>query len=359
MNLRILESNWKVLVAIWVLCSCANDESKFHSVLSQIYSFKNSEEMGYPENEARVEKLCNVLFKNSYLIRELEGELKKSTDRNFQSCVMYLATVLSFKIKKHPDFRTTLLPLVFAGLSYGDSNVRHRAGAILAICADESTQDSLIKLFGDQDSIMWRHGVRGLWNIGTIEAHEKLIELVETKKTNRKFLRIVNQIVTQNLEKKTEVDVKEKVLDLLELSSKSRTFSEHISELWETGEVDEAYMVAKNRVEKNKNDLSALLVKLHYEYIYFKLDDLLSTIDLALDVSSTIVTPEFEKKRPSLVEEIILIKELVVDSTPEIIEMQKQKIDPGIEIGFLGEIEALEADGLVPPISDKEIVQRK
>ena len=145
----------------------------------------------------------------------------------------------------------------------------------------------------------------------------------------------------------------------LRLNAQDKKFSEYVSELWLSGKKQEAFHIANQRLLKNTNDLSALLVKLDYEMEFSKVDMLPKTLDQVADLAKTTSTPNF-KKHQSLIESMPeTIKpaiEAMKKMTPQ--NFLKEEVKGYItnkSLSTLTAIEALEADGLVAPISKEEM----
>jgi hypothetical protein len=136
-----------------------------------------------------------------------------------------------------------------------------------------------------------------------------------------------------------------------------KLFSEDISSMWLQGKKQEVLKIAIQRLAKNEKDLSALLLKMDYEVAFLEIDNLAKTIDRVLFLSKSITTPKFGEKRSLLEADIEIIKQLIPKITKEMIAQEKHKGDiPNKPLPSLIIIQALEADGLVLPLS-KNVVE--
>ncbi|MEZ5404944.1 MAG: hypothetical protein R3F23_01855 [Verrucomicrobiia bacterium] len=143
------------------------------------------------------------------------------------------------------------------------------------------------------------------------------------------------------------------------LNAQDKKFSEYISELWLTGKKQEALYIANQRLHKNSNDLSAWLVKLDYEMEFSKLGTLPETLDRSANLAGATTTTNFIKYQ-SIIEsmpEVIkpLIKTMREMSPEDFVKEQTKGFITNKSLSTLMAIEALEADGLVAPISKEEM----
>lgn len=132
-------------------------------------------------------------------------------------------------------------------------------------------------------------------------------------------------------------------------------FSDFVGDLWLNGRLEEANWIAKNRLQKNPDDLASMLVKLEYELAFFKTNELQKTLSHSLKVSKNLNSPNFQKVKSLSVARL----NIFLDITPKITSERIQEDLPKAyitnkELAPLILIKALEADGLVKPITKEE-----
>lgn len=138
-------------------------------------------------------------------------------------------------------------------------------------------------------------------------------------------------------------------------------FSDRISELWMRGDKGEVVRIAEDRLDRDEDDLMALLLKLDYEVAFLKLEDLRMTIPRVEKRADSVTSPQFEKMKGLLRANLTALKEMIPQITKEIVEAERPKGDivgkpmPSLEI-----IRALEADGEDSELrNDSEVPERQ
>jgi len=105
---------------------------------------------------------------------------------------------------------------------------------------------------------------------------------------------------------------------------------------------------ANQRLAVNENDIAGLLLKMEYELLLMKLEDLNNTCDKILTVGENIESQEFKKVYPLLVKQINSIKSLIPNILVDNIDSERQKAYTSKpKLIMIPYLEACEKDGLL------------
>ena len=140
---------------------------------------------------------------------------------------------------------------------------------------------------------------------------------------------------------------------------KDGSFYQQVKELWMTGRKQQALEIAEARLQNNSNDLGSLLVRLDYLSDFFEMNQkvqFLATLDEIKRAALSITNPNFLAVRHLILENAQNFPIIIEQLTPDIIEADLHKgYLLNSQPGYTTTLSALEADGLLPPLTVEEL----
>jgi len=138
-------------------------------------------------------------------------------------------------------------------------------------------------------------------------------------------------------------------------SNPPSNFSGFVEQQWLLGKKKKVLQLAENRLQKNLIDLASLLVTLDYSVEFMDLARMRVVIPKIKAVSTTISSPNFERQKNLLSGSLEIFEQLLPTVTPEMAQAEAHKgLIKNKPLSSLVFIQALEADGLVLPITRQE-----
>lgn len=191
---RLLCVGYVLIVLCCLAFASCTRKGQIKSALASIREYNSATEMSLIEEFDRIQSLKATL-KTVEGIDALALTYHESNDYGYKERLLFFCWGLTYEVG--PDARDRLVVFLKDVVTREDtSRLRICAARGLVLSASPEMEDTFASWFESEEETMWRHGARGLWQIGSDSAINTLIGEVQQKRSEADFVSHVREMVS-------------------------------------------------------------------------------------------------------------------------------------------------------------------